>query len=392
MFVEDLLGILATKVQINSYDSNIVSSFYNQIFLGRGLTEKQSALSLKILKRQKSKLDLILNQDISSFLENPTFRLKKRSVQTDKILKICDHSIFKKSIHASFPYNEELIQIIRKNRSHLNDAQWDPEEKSWIFPLDEKTLIFLKDNFLHYDFLIPEEIQNYFEQITEIQNTIEKYTPMLCFEENQLKFKNLPKNTPTIETSDILEALFFARKVGINVWDEQIENFLEHSVNNKAVKPFLNTTPDKQFELYLDQLDLFSLSPILKHLLPCIFVIPGGSEMQKTLDGLELLKTMNIDNSEISVMFRLPRETGDNFNKYIKDNGLNNPLTDKTKVIFISSKVSKPVIESKINFNSIVNFNFYNVHYTIRNFLKNHENVINIFDKTPQRNLNFGNM
>jgi len=84
----------------------------------------------------------------------------------------------------------------------------------------------------------------------------------------------------------------------------------------------------------------------------------------------------------MSVMFRLPAETGKNFNDFVKNNQLNNPITDKTKIVFISSKLPKPVIKSKVKFNCVINLGLGGVHYTIKNFTENHENLINFSEKT----------
>jgi DNA helicase HerA-like ATPase len=111
--------------------------------------------------------------------------------------------------------------------------------------------------------------------------------------------------------------------------------------------------------------------------------------MEKIAKSYEFLKSLDITADEMSVMFRLPKETGEKFNKFVKDEQLNNPITEKTRVVFISGKVPKTVIESNIKFNCVVNFSLHSVHYTIREFVKNHHNVIHILDKKPQRNFNF---
>ena len=389
MFVEDLIGLLITRVQMNPYDSKIVSSFYDQIFRGNGLTEKQADLAVKILKRQKNKLEIILSQNIDSFLENPTFRLQKRSVPNNKVLEIHDNDLFKRAIHATFPYNEEIIQKIRKDRSKLNHAQWDPEKKSWIFSLDEKSLVFIKDNFSSHDFKVSDELQNYFNEIDKIQRTMENFVPMVSFRENKVHFDNFSQFLPKIETDNILDALFFARKLGIQTWDDNIEVFLEKNYQTHSIKQFLNTSPSESFEFYLENNNFTEIGDLLKFLTPCIFVIPGGSEQEKLELGLSALKTIGVTPDQISVLFRLPNETGESFNKFVRSNNLNNPISDSTRAIFISSKVPKPMIESKVKFNFVVNFNFYNIHYTIREFLKNHHNVVHVFDKKPQKSINF---
>jgi hypothetical protein len=94
--------------------------------------------------------------------------------------------------------------------------------------------------------------------------------------------------------------------------------------------------------------------------------------------ALELLKEIGIENQEISVLFRLPSENGGDFNKFVKEEKLNSPVSETTKVVILSGKLPKTVFQSELKFNCVLNFNFYNVHYTLANFMKNRHNVINV--------------
>jgi hypothetical protein len=113
-----------------------------------------------------------------------------------------------------------------------------------------------------------------------------------------------------------------------------------------------------------------------------VFILPGGSELSKLLTVLELLNHLKIPKDEISVMFRLPNETDKNFNDFVKDEELNSPLSEKTKFVIISNKLPKPLIKSDIKFNLVVNLGFGNVHYTLKNFVEKHENLIFYSEET----------
>ena len=106
-----------------------------------------------------------------------------------------------------------------------------------------------------------------------------------------------------------------------------------------------------------------------------------ASDMKKMVKWFGVLKANNVASENISVMFRLPKETGEKFNEFIKENKLNSPIHADTKAVFVSGKIPKPIVEKKIHFNSIVNFNFYNIHHSIRNLIQWHYNVINIKSK-----------
>ena len=55
-----------------------------------------------------------------------------------------------------------------------------------------------------------------------------------------------------------------------------------------------------------------------------------------------------IPNERCSVLFRLDNDTidGKNFNKYIKQHNLNNPVDNNTKVVYINNKLPKPLLKS----------------------------------------------
>jgi len=391
MYIEDLIIALAMSRNsaVNPYDLKLIHSFHDQISRGLGFTEKQELLSVKILKRQVSKLDIIFGTQISPFLENPTFRLPRRVVSASKRISIVPHSLYGKAVKAEFPYNEKMLTRIREEKSKLNYSQWDPEQKSWIFSLDEHSLSLLSKIAIEENFTVDEEFENYQNQIKEIENNIEQYVPMISLNGEKLEFLNISPKIAQPANSNIIENLFYARKLGIFTWDEAIENSEEWQSADPVVRKFLQTDPRGEFSINLEKTTISSIKDIVKHLSPVLFLIPGGTELEKMEQSLDFLKTIGISNEEVSVLFRLPNETGGKFNNFIRENNLNSPVTENSKAVFISSKVPKTIIEKKIKFNAVVNFNFYNIHYSIKNLLKWHHNVIHMMEKKQQRTLNF---
>jgi hypothetical protein len=349
-------------------------------------------LALKILQRHAGKLTAILSKDIEPFLANPTFKLTRRTLNSAKKISVIKHPDFIKALKVEFPYNENLVERIRKERINLVHAAWDPDEKAWIFALNERSIQFLVPFVTNDEFATDEEFAGYVQQVLKIQENLENYIPAISYDGKTLKFVNVSDNLPQPQNDNVLEAMFLARKSGIHTWDEGIDQYLADNDIEKVVIDFLNENPGSNFTVNLEENSISDISQIVKHMMPCLFIIPGGIEMEKLETSIKFLKSLNITPEEMSVMFRLPKETGEKFNNFVKNNGLNNPITDQTKAVFISSKIPKTIIEPKVKFNSVVNFNFYSVHYTIREFLKNHHNVIHVMDKKPQRNINFAFM
>ena len=105
----------------------------------------------------------------------------------------------------------------------------------------------------------------------------------------------------------------------------------------------------------------------------------------------EYLKLTRYQDEQMTVMFRLDSSSGRMCNDYIKENKLNTPLTDKVKFVFVSGKIPKPLIESGKNFDAIIHFGTNSAHYTLKNFVKSHHNVISMnLPNRKNREINFG--
>lgn len=378
MNVEDLISELVFRnISMNIWDQNVIFSFWDQILKGNGMTEKQGALAIRILKRHSSTLSLVLQQDVDTFLQNPVFRLPVRKISNEKRLSVINHPVFGKAIKAVFPYNEKTVNEIRKNRDTIGQAHWDKDEKCWFFALNEQSIQFVSEL---DTFELDEILKNYLDQISHIHKNIENYVPMLIIENLKPKLKNCVKNMPVLASNDLVSAIFEARTKGICTWDDTINNFIESDELDPLTREFLKSDPGEKFKINSDTYSLNDISTIVCNLLPVMVIIPGGDELNKMSLACEFFRNSGISNQEMSVMFRLPTNTHAIFNEYVKFNELNSPISENTKVVFVSSKIPKPIFKSKIKFHCILNLGYNNVHYTMQDFVKNQENNI-IFAK-----------
>jgi|694.fasta_scaffold65809_3 hypothetical protein len=387
MYIENLLSLAISTpgIGINSFDIKIISSFNNQLASGMSFTEKQGNLAVALLKKYEDKLSKIVKQDVRPFLINPKFKLPFRTVNFSKKISIIDHPDYKKAVNVEFPYDEKILASFKQHKSSLNYAHWDKDSKSWIFSLDEATISFLLPLIAEHKFVCDDEFQKYIEQISEIKKNLEKFVPMAVLENDQIKFTNVSEHLPQNFSTDFVESLFNAKKVGITTWDSDIEDKISALPYDDVVKGFIKASPGDNFEINLDENSLNLFRPVFKYILPCLIILDSGRELEKLQQNLEFLTSCDIQPSEISVLFRLPNETNSEFNKFVKDNGLNSPVTDNTKVVFISSQIPKTILGPRKKFNSVLNYYFYTAHYKLKEYLHWQHNVINILDKSPQR-------
>lgn len=387
MYIEDILGVLAIRLQSNPHDSKFVDSFYDQICKGSGLTEKQSVLALKIISKYVDKINIIAKTDITPFITAPTYRLGIRTLTTVRHISVINVVEEKKLIKVQFPYDETLLQEIKKEMKNFIQAEWVLDEKSWVFSLEDRAIGFFSNWITSKNFTADDEFKSYVDQASQVTTNFENHIPMLTFEDKTAKLVNAFYGIPEVTGDNIVTALFEARRAGITIWDSNVDTAITESTVNDLTKQFIKTDPSETFSINLEENSILDLKTILENLSPCIVMVPGGNELSKLESAMTLIKDTDIKNSEISVLFRLPKETGSDFNQYVRDNNLNSPISDTTKVIFLSGKIPKTLIESKIKINCIINYNFYNIHYTLANFLKNHHNVINVIANKKQKKI-----
>jgi preprotein translocase subunit SecD len=230
------------------------------------------------------------------------------------------------------------------------------------------------------------------KQVQAVIDNMENHVPMLVLTDKIPKIKNSNKYMPEIASSDLVKSIFQARQLGVNMWDQTIDEYIDDGLVDQVTRDFLKSNLDKITKLTSKEPDILCLKNIITHLGPTMFIIPGINELEKLQQMHTILTDMNIDSENISVLFRLDSESGKNFNDFVKNAKLNNPITEQTKMVFVSNKLPKPLIKSNLKFNSIVNLGFDSAHYTLRDYAKNHQNMV-LFD-TPksQRGINFANL
>jgi hypothetical protein len=381
-----------SPVKLNRFDQKIIDSFGNQIMIGTGFTEKQSVLAVKILSRYSDQISLHLKNNINRFLENPTYRYKIRKTVTTRSIKIIDNTV----IEVKFPFDENFVTEIRKYKSSHSSRSgnivWDKENTSWMFTLNESNIQFITNLCNPNDFEFDEDFKKYARDSEAILENIENYAPILVGENNQYAIVNAPKNMPKITATDLLGAVLQARKFGVILWDDNIDHCLNTGTIDDVTVQFLKSNPGAITELSNNTSDLACLETVLKNLGPSLIIVPGGMELEKMTHALDLLQGIGVSNKNMSVLFRLPTETGRNFNDFVKNQELNGPICEETSVVFISGKLPKPLIKSGIRFNSIINLGFDSAHYTIKEYVKNHPHQIYFDLKKTNRGFNFGQL
>jgi hypothetical protein len=391
---------------MNSYDLKMIESFDQQINRSLALTEKQADMALRILKRYETQISSQLKTNVALFLTTPQFKFGKRVINQEKTVKISkdlkrDHKV----IRVSFPYDEKLVECIKEYKKISNaltmqqfapsanqSVEWDITERTWNFYLYEEHVDWLWQNLSNKNFVFDQDLQNFVSEIEQIKNSMGNYIPMVISEGENFKFVNTHQSIPQPTSNDLLEVLFFAKKYGIYCWDEKIDNALNNNSTSDFTKQVLRANLGKELpknDVKITSDDLLDTIKYSKH---CLFVIPGGSEQQTLEHCFNFLKEAGYNNEDMTVLFRLDSSAGAICNEFVKNNHLNNPISEKIKIFFVSGKIPKPLIGSTITFDTIFNLGNNSVHYTVRNLIKNHHCVINYNTSYEKKEFNFAHL
>jgi len=390
MNIEDLVVFsVRHAVPLNTWDARLVVSIYEQIITKNSLTEKQGAAMVKILKRYHSAISTHAGQDILQYLENPTYRLGIRKINTVKRITIVEHELYERAIQVEFPFDQNIIEAIKSKKHIQHTGQWDSEKKSWIFPLSEYSITHLAKIAQENSFEMDAEFTSFVKQYNAVVENIEQYIPILVAENDGVKIRNFDEKLANFSSENILKSVFEARKLGVLTWGENIGDHLETAGTSEITRNFLQSEPGENYHINSEKNDIFSLTDIVQHMTPTLFIIPGGSELEKLQDCCAFLQSIGFEPNEVSVMFRMPKETHENFNIFVKNSGYNNPITDSTRAVFVSGKFPKPILKSGIKFHTVINLGFDNVHYSLRDFVKNHENLVYYTEKFDLKKMEF---
>jgi hypothetical protein len=399
MYIEDIIDHVVgfsswmnkgSPPSFSLYDSKLLNSFLDQINRGSGLTEKQALTVERILRNYSSQISAYIGINVEPHINAPKYKLGKRVINQEKSVKIKETENNGKIMSIVFPYDEGLVALIKDYRKNYiskklpsivfpnySSIDWDPSEKSWNFCLYEEHVDWVYQNFKPLGFAFDQEIEKIYKEIEIVKNSMDAYVPMVVYEENSFKFINIHKNIPQPTSTDVLEVLFQAKKYGISTWDDTIESALNDKSINHFTRKLIRENSGIDLPKNGEKLVKEDLLDIIQYMNNLLVTIPGGSELDTLKYFHNFMKELGIADKDMSVLFRLDSSSGAICNEYVKENKLNNPISEKIKIFFVSGKVPKPLICSGVEFDAIINLGSNSAHYTQKNLVKNHHCVIN---------------
>lgn len=159
---------LSTPAPINlaRYDVNIVESMASHTINNGSLTDKQSALALKLVEKYRRQF-ANKGVDVTPIIQNPLFRNPIRIIDRSKTIKLDN-----KKIIVRFPYEKDLVnEITSAAKEAKGQCHFDRENKFWSLALTEYNLNWAVVFGKKYEFVIGIEITELMDMIMKVEET-----------------------------------------------------------------------------------------------------------------------------------------------------------------------------------------------------------------------------
>lgn len=392
MFIEELVQFVTSTGQhlfncfptasLGQNDFKILESIAERLYYNQDkLTERQARLIINILKKNRDAIYPFV-PTIDDHINNPQWQHPFRVIPTYKKISIKKGS--ESIIVAEFPFDQEIVDAFRKRNQEVHPVHagaWNSEERKWHFNLTETNISWLGNFLLPLRFTADDEFLTLFADVNKVINNVENHLPMIVQTPAGFEIKNAHPKVPQPNTDNLAEALFLARDYGVTSWDDGIDDRINNELSSVVRRVLASSSDRPWFNSEAVKIDKFA--DLIKFGGAALIIIPGGSELDSTIKWTEFVMSLGITQEEISVMFRLPNEHA-TFNSYVKQMNLNNPVNENTKVVFVSTKITKPLVKSGVKFKTVINLGYYNyLHFTMSAAVDNAQNLVYYSMKQP---------
>jgi len=336
----------AKAVKLDSSDYALINSLAKQVYKKVGFTDRQYELAKLKIKQYADQFDSGFDTDaVCRNLKYPIRTIDRarwiRLEEVDGVLNVAVRFVFQK----------KLISKISTIKNTVKETNYDTTNKIHYFPFTERVTYTVVDTFKDSNFEIQKELMEYYNKIEHMINNKRDYLPgVYSYDLRNLNEKSFDYAISSVGTPTKQNLYkFYDRKeqLGIYHFDQEL---LEQSL--RLLSPLTRRIVERN--LLQVQVDprTYSANAIAETIVdldrfPLLISIPERTCYE---DLTKFHKAFNsvVSNEQCSVLFRLDNNNDTNlFNDYIKDNNLNNPVDDSTKIVYITtSKLPKPLLRS----------------------------------------------
>lgn len=374
--LEMLVGFKADLgvFKVDPKDATVFNSISKQITKNIALTDKQYELIRTKLSADKYAVQFENKGMAITYyykcLENT--RMPLRDIDRSKYVTLVDtvdaktqNNVYWKSklsaylkeessqqcwIKIGFPFNKKLVALVDKLGTDYPYYLHEHGTRDHYFKFDENIAYEILSEFKNKEFEIDQELLDFYEKLEYIKQHESEFLPRVAngalenfhstTEEYLVEQFGPPSEENIVQYKDV-SLLYDIRHFDDSLLESAKRNLSPLSdclINRNSTQVLIRPKEWKLDEVVKSVYEIKRL-PLL--------VIVGTDTALADLKASYKLLGEHVSAEEVSVLFRLDNDTNADFNEYVKKEGLNSPVTEDTKVVYIcKDKLPKPLLKA----------------------------------------------
>jgi hypothetical protein len=348
-YLELLTGLAGNNTfTMQSSDRTILNSIARQVHKGVGLTDRQYEVVKEKLLSYADQF-IALEYPIHDAVKNT--RIPIRQIDRARWIRT---AIIKDQLYIGvrFTFNKRLISALEALYNIEEKRLYDKVEKIHYFIFNEINLHKVISELKEKSFEIDSELQERYNLLEMMHNNKNNYIPGIY----GLKLQNLHAKAIDYMISSIGEpdidnlAIYKDRDqlFGIKHFDTDDLNNSINKLTTLSQKIVKRTRPHILVNSREYTFDRLAESMLELNRYPLLIVLNDDTDFS-SLQTVHYSFRNIFSNDDFCTLYRKENDVAENieFNQYIKDNNLNNPLAINSKIVYTSiNKMSKTLLKS----------------------------------------------
>jgi|TARA_B110000305_G_scaffold229827_1_gene281218 hypothetical protein len=348
-YLELLTGLAGNNTfTMQSSDRTILNSIARQVHKGVGLTDRQYEVVKEKLLSYADQF-IALEYPIHDAVKNT--RIPIRQIDRARWIRT---AIIKDQLYIGvrFTFNKRLISALEALYNIEEKGLYDKVEKIHYFIFNEINLHKVISELKEKSFEIDSELQERYNLLEMMHNNKNNYIPGIY----GLKLQNLHAKAIDYMISSIGEpdidnlAIYKDRDqlFGIKHFDTDDLNNSINKLTTLSQKIVKRTRPHILVNSREYTFDRLAESMLELNRYPLLIVLNDDTDFS-SLQTVHYSFRNIFSNDDFCTLYRKENDVAENieFNQYIKDNNLNNPLAINSKIVYTSiNKMSKTLLKS----------------------------------------------
>ena len=348
-YLELLTGLAGNNTfTMQSSDRTILNSIARQVHKGVGLTDRQYEVVKEKLLSYADQF-IALEYPIHDAVKNT--RIPIRQIDRARWIRT---AIIKDQLYIGvrFTFNKRLISALEALYNIEEKGLYDKVEKIHYFIFNEINLHKVISELKEKSFEIDSELQERYNLLEMMHNNKNNYIPGIYgFKLQNLHTKAIDYMISSIGEPDIDNLAIYKDRdqlFGIKHFDTDDLNVSINKLTTLSQKIVKRTNPHILVNSSEYTFDRLAESMLELNRYPLLIVLNDDTDFS-SLQTVHYSFRNIFSNDDFCTLYRKENDVAENieFNQYIKDNNLNNPLAINSKIVYTSiNKMSKTLLKS----------------------------------------------